>query len=73
MTFKPQPEVYRLKTESKLIARKRHKPSKLDPYRSQLVSLRESGASKAELCRWLLRRNVKADWSTVKRWLDKNA
>ncbi|GGW98163.1 hypothetical protein [Alteromonas halophila] len=66
-------EVERLKAETKLITRKRRKTSKLDKYRSQLCKLYFLGASKAELQRWLIRRGVTVNWTTVKRWLDKNA
>lgn len=46
-------EVSQLKAETRLIARKRHKPSKLDKYSVHLRKLYEEGASKAELQRWL--------------------
>lgn len=71
--FNEVTEVSRLKAETKLIARKRNKPSKLDQYRTKLCNLYYSGASKAELQRWLIRRGVSVNWTTVKRWLDKNA
>ncbi|MCG7646757.1 MAG: hypothetical protein VXZ13_15770 [Pseudomonadota bacterium] len=66
-------EVSQLKAETRLIARKRHKPSKLDKYSVYLRKLYEEGASKAELQRWLVRRGVAVNWTTVKRWLDRNA
>lgn len=66
-------EVSQLKAETRLIARKRNKPSKLDMYRVHLLKLYKKGASKAELQRWLFRKGVAVNWTTVKRWLDRNA
>lgn len=73
MTFNPNTEVVLLKEQTKLRARKRHKSSKLDKYRNHLCKLYEAGASKAELQRWLAMRGVNVEWTTVKRWVDKNA
>ena len=73
MTFNANTEVALLKAQTKLRARKRHNPSKLDKYRALLCKLYEAGASKAELKRWLAMRGVNVEWTTVKRWVDKNA
>ncbi len=73
MTFNANTEVALLKAHTKLRARKRRKPSKLDKYRTHLCKLYEAGASKAELQRWLAMRGVNVEWTTVKRWVDKNA
>ncbi|CAM4140649.1 MULTISPECIES: hypothetical protein [Pseudoalteromonas] len=73
MTFNPNTEVALLKAQTKLRARKRHKSSKLDKYRTQLCKLYDEGATKAELQRWLAMRGIVVQWTTVKRWLDKNA
>ncbi|QTH70436.1 hypothetical protein [Pseudoalteromonas xiamenensis] len=73
MTFNVNKEVSFLKAQSQLITRKRKKPSKLDQFSSQLRKLFAAGASKAELQRWLARKDIHVQWTTVKRWLDKNA
>ena len=73
MTFNANTEVALLKAHTKLRARKRHKSSKLDKYRTHLCKLYEAGASKAEFQRWLAMRGVNVEWTTVKRWVDKNA
>ncbi|MCG7552756.1 hypothetical protein [Pseudoalteromonas sp. Of11M-6] len=73
MTFNPNTEVALLKAQTKLRAGKRHKPFKLDKHRTQLCKLYDAGATKAELQRWLAMRGIVVQWTTVKRWLDKNA
>ena len=71
--FNEVDEVSQLKAETRLIARKRRKTSKLDKYGVHLRKLYEEGASKAEPHRWLVRRGLPVNWTTVKRWLDRNA
>tara|TARA_Y100001973_G_scaffold91708_1_gene140654 strand:- start:91 stop:315 length:225 start_codon:yes stop_codon:yes gene_type:complete len=74
MNFNEVNEVAQLKAETKLIARKRKKASKLDVHRYQLCKLFHAGATKSELQRWLIKKKgMRVDWTTVKRWLDKNA
>ncbi|HDS1199609.1 hypothetical protein L2728_00995 [Shewanella chilikensis] len=65
-------EILKLKTETKLIARKRIRPSRLDVHSARLLALYRGGASKAELRRWLIRKGMAVEWTTVKRWIDKN-
>ncbi|MBO2569891.1 hypothetical protein I6M39_12960 [Shewanella algae] len=65
-------DILKLKTETKLIARKRIRPSRLDVHSARLLALYRGGASKAELRRWLIRKGMAVEWTTVKRWIDKN-
>ena len=73
MSFNAKAEALRLKKEKKLISKKRFKPSKLDIHKYKLLALHKEATSIACLQRWLLRKGVKTHWSTVKRWIDKNA
>ncbi|USI27128.1 hypothetical protein ACD631_12150 [Alteromonas macleodii] len=74
MNFNEVNEVAQLKAETKLIARKRKKTSKLDVHRYQLCKLFHAGATKAELQRWLIKKKgMRVHWTTLNRWLDKNA
>lgn len=65
-------EVKKLKNQTKTIRRKRYGKSRLDRYKKQLITLRDNGASIAELQRWLRAKRIKVEWSTVSRWLNKN-
>lgn len=65
-------EVLKLQAETKLIAKKRHKRSKLDIHATRLLGLYREGTTKAQLQRWLLSKGISANWTTVKRWIDKN-
>ncbi len=50
--------------------RKPYRKSKLDKFRAELVSLREHGASLAELQAWLrIKKRVKTERSTISRYL----
>ena len=51
---------------------RRIRPSRLDRYTGELLSLYQAGASAAELQRWLRARRIKVVLSTVTRWLEKN-
>jgi hypothetical protein len=73
MTFDLNKEIEQLNGLKKLRTKKRHKPSKLDKYQYQLRKFYENGHTKADLQLWLARRGVKVHWTTVKRWIDKNA
>ncbi len=73
MTFNAKVEALRLKNEKKLITKKRFKPSKLDKHKQRLLALYEEDTSIANLQRWLLRKGMRVHWTTVKRWVQKNA
>ncbi|MBJ6752701.1 hypothetical protein [Geomonas anaerohicana] len=52
--------------------RRRHYKSALDPYRAELVALRRSGATYAEMRLWLLKaKHKQVAVSTVQRYLAK--
>ena len=47
--------------------------SSLERYRGELLTLHQQHHNTAELQRWLRAKKVKVVWSTVRRWLQKNA
>ncbi|MDP1166082.1 hypothetical protein, partial [Klebsiella pneumoniae] len=61
-----------LQAQPRRIRQGRYRPSRLDRYTGELLSLNQAGASAAELQRWLRARRIKVVWSTVTRWLEKN-
>ena len=66
-------EVAAIKAHTQLIRKKRYSPSQLDRYRGELLQLHRAGVTVAELHRWLRAKQVKVVWTTVWRWLQKNA
>ncbi len=62
----------KLKEETKNIRYRYYKKSCLDRYKGELLTLYRSGASRAELRRWLRTQQIKVAWSTVNRWIIKN-
>uniref|UniRef100_UPI001D0E46A9 hypothetical protein n=1 Tax=Klebsiella pneumoniae TaxID=573 RepID=UPI001D0E46A9 len=58
--------------QTRRIRQVRYRPSRLDRYTGELLSLYQAGASAAELQRWLRARRIKVVLSTVTRWLEKN-
>jgi hypothetical protein len=71
--FDVEAEAAALKVRTKAIRKKRYQPSQLDRYRGELLQLHQAGVTAAELQRWLRAKKVKVVWSTVRRWLQKNA
>lgn len=71
--FDANAEAAALKAHTKAIRKKRYRPSQLDRYRGELLQLHQAGVTPAELQRWLRAKKVKVVWSTVRRWLAKNA
>ena len=61
------------RAQPRRIRQVRYRPSRLDRYTGELLSLYQAGASAAELQRWLRARRIKVVLSTVTRWLEKNA
>lgn len=70
--FNAKDELDKLRAEGRLIRKKRYFKSRLDRYEDELNALRASGASIAEIQRWLRKRRVNVVWSTVSRWFEKN-
>ncbi|MBT5466711.1 MAG: hypothetical protein HN914_10005 [Candidatus Marinimicrobia bacterium] len=68
-----QSELEKLKLQTQKVRKKRYYKSRLDRYKGELLKLYQSGASVAELRRWLLSRRIKVVTSTVSRWIKKNA
>jgi hypothetical protein len=66
-------EVERLAT---LVKKRRHKntffPSKLDKFKHGILRLKLEGATLEMLQLWLKEQRIKADISTISRWLKKN-
>jgi hypothetical protein len=72
--FNAKLEVEKLKKQTFDIKKPRYRCSKLDKYTDNLVQMHRHGASVTELHRWL--RKVKKQsvaWSTVYRWVKRNA
>ena len=69
--FDAEKELTQLKNQTKIIRKKCFSRSRLDKYSGELLSLYASGASIAELQRWLRANRIKVEHSTVSRWLDK--
>ncbi len=70
--FNAAEEAARLEANTKAIRKKIYRKSRLDKYKSELLSLREEGVKPAKLKRWLQERRIKVELSTVTRWLAKN-
>lgn len=66
-------EVERL---AKIVKARRHRktffPSKIDKFKHEILRLKSEGATLEMLRFWLLEKNIKADISTISRWLKKN-
>ncbi len=69
----PPPKLAALQAQTRRIRQVRYRPSRLDRYTGELLSLYQAGASAAELQRWLRARRIKVVLSTVTRWLEKMA
>jgi hypothetical protein len=73
MEFDTAAELAALQAQTRRIRQVRYRPSRLDRYTGELLSLYQAGASAAELQRWLRARRIKVVLSTVTRWLEKMA
>lgn len=69
--FDTENELTALKQQTKTIRKKRFSRSRLDKYSGELLTLYRTGASIAELQRWLRSKRICVEHSTVSRWLDK--
>lgn len=66
-------EVKKLKLQTSIIRKTYYRKSRLDRYQGELLSLHRAGVSCAELQRFLRTKRIKVAYSTVSRWLTKNA
>lgn len=71
--FNSTEEVKKLKAQTKAIRKRPYKANKsrLDRYTSELVALREKGATFAELQRYLRSKRIKVVLTTVTRYMRK--
>tara|TARA_R110002094_G_scaffold9557_2_gene19032 strand:+ start:5242 stop:5466 length:225 start_codon:yes stop_codon:yes gene_type:complete len=65
-------EVRTMKEQTKIIRKNRFYKSKLDKHHDSLIGLQQAGATKAEIQRWLKKKDIKVVWTTVHRWLQKH-
>jgi len=65
-------ELSKLQTETKRRRKKSYASSRLDKYKGELLLLYRTGATRAELQRWLLSHRIKVNWTTVDRWIKKH-
>ena len=70
--FDPELEVKKLQKQTSIIRKTRYSKSRLDRYKGELLALRKSGATCAELQRFLRTKRVKVAFTTVSRWLTKH-
>ena len=70
--FDPELEVKKLKKQTSTIRKSRFSQSRLDRYKGELLTLSRSGATCAELQRYLRSKRIKVVHSTVARWLAKH-
>lgn len=69
----PITELERIRAQRQLAAQRRKYRSRLDKYRHDLLALRGSGASAADLRVWLRGQRVEVAESTIRRWLHAQA
>lgn len=65
-------EVERLAALVKARRKKPYETSKLDKCKHEILRLKEAGATLEVLQLWLKEQRIKADLSTISRWLKKN-
>lgn len=71
-TFNAQTEVDRIRTRRTEARRKMYRKSRLDKHRSELVAMKQAGASCADLVEWLrISRRLKVHRSSIDRYLKK--
>lgn len=63
-----------IKQERALMQKKgQFRPSKLDLFRYELITLKNAGANISELNYFLKKNNINVTWNTVNNWINKNA
>ena len=71
-TFDAQAEVEGIRDRRAVARRKLYRKSRLDKYRAELVTMRQVGASCADLAEWLrVRHRLKMNRSSIDRYLKK--
>lgn len=65
-------EIERLAGLVKAKRKKIYEASKIDKYKHQILSLKSEGATLEMLKLWLSEKRIKADVSTISRWLKKH-
>lgn len=71
-TFNAQAEVERIRIRRTEARRKLYRKSRLDKYRSELVAMKQAGASCADLVEWLrVNHRCKVNRSSIDRYLKK--
>ncbi len=65
-------EVERLATLVKARRKKPYESSKLDKFKHEILRLKAEGATLEMLQLWLREQRIRADVSTISRWLKKN-
>ena len=69
-SFDPKAELEAVRARRAMQRRKRYRQSKLDRYRSELVALRQTGASSQDLATWLrMKHRLKIHRSSIDRFL----
>jgi hypothetical protein len=69
--FDPHAEAARLRAITTARRKTTYRRSRLDRYTSELLKLRQAGATIAEIQRWLRERRVAVVHATVARWLSR--
>lgn len=70
--FHPVTEVAKLRQQTRAIRQPRYSRSRLDKFAGELISLHAEGATIAELQRWLRKRRISVQYTTVYRWITKH-
>ena len=65
--------LHSLQARQQLRVRRRWRRSQLDPYTTELTTLRERGATLSQMRLFLSDHHLKVERSTILRWLDKHS
>lgn len=71
--FDAEREFAELNKQTRNIHRRGYRQSRLDRYTDELLALRQAGATASELMRWLHKKRIRVELSTVTRWLKRRA
>jgi hypothetical protein len=70
--FDAQTEIQKIRLRKQLKRKKHYRKSRLQPYRSELVQMRQAGVSYPDLALWLrAEKRIKVHHTTVMRYLKK--
>lgn len=70
--FDAAAEAARLKSQAQLYRQKRYSRSKLDKWRPEILALRAEGATLEQIQIWLREHHIRAEPSTISRWLKRH-